>query len=79
MDPSAFTWRRWRTRFRTDEAVAEEQGADGHAPDATSAEVGVPSDNVGFEGRPLRSRVESGYGSGVVGGSGWSGWSGMGS
>jgi hypothetical protein len=77
MDESAFTLRRWRERFKTDQRVVAEQLEDGHAPDATSDEVGVPHDNIGFEGRPMRSGPKgNGQGSGDPFSSGWAGWGG---
>jgi hypothetical protein len=78
MDPTAFTLRRWLDRFKTEERVVAEQRAEGRVPDATLDEVGAPIDNVGFEGRPLRSRGGNGYGSGDPSSPGWVGWGGHG-
>jgi hypothetical protein len=69
-----FSLRRWKARFRGDDP--EPQRDYRHAPDATVDEVGGAPDNVGFHGRPLRSRDGNGQGSGDPSSSGWSGWSG---
>ena len=53
--------------------MAAEQRAAGLTPDATLDEVGTPIDNVGFDGRPLRSRGGSGYGSDDPSSPGWVG------
>jgi hypothetical protein len=44
------------------------------APDATVDEVGVPHENVGFDGHPIRCKVENGYGTGDPSSGGWAGW-----
>lgn len=49
----------------SEEAVRREKLSDGRDPDATVDEVGVPGDDVGFDGSPLRSRGGTGYGTGV--------------
>jgi hypothetical protein len=69
-------WRasRIRRRFMTEATVLDEKTADGRAPDATVDEVGVPGVNEGFDGRPLRSRGENGYGTGDPNSPGWAGW-----
>ncbi len=78
-----YTWRgsRWRRRFMSESAVRQEEithGLDpddgGQAPDATVDEVGVPHENVGFDGHPIRSKVENGYGTGDPSSGGWAGW-----
>lgn len=74
MDTTAFTLRRWLDRFKTEERVAAEQRATGRAPDATLDEVGTPIDNIGFDGRSLRSKGGNGYGSGAPSSPGWAGW-----
>jgi hypothetical protein len=58
----------------SEEAVRAQEIADGRVPDATIDEVGVPRDNVGFDGRPIRSMGENGYGSGDPSSPGWAGW-----
>lgn len=72
---------RWRRHFMNASAVRSEEIADGlaadgtgRARDATVDEVGVPHDNVGFDGRPIRSKVENGYGTGDPSSGGWAGW-----
>jgi hypothetical protein len=69
-------WRgsRWRRRIMSEAAVRDEELADGRAPDATVDEVGVPGDDVGFDGRPIRSTVGNGYGTGDPSSPGWAGW-----
>jgi hypothetical protein len=69
-------WRRsrLRRRFMSERSVVAEELARGHAPDATVDEVGAARDNVGFDGRPLRSKSRSGYGTGDPSGPGWAGW-----
>lgn len=74
MDPSAFTWRRWRRRFMSEQAVQDEERAEGRAPDATVDEVGAAGDNVGFDGEPIHSKVSNGYGTGDPSSPGWAGW-----
>ncbi|MCW2993307.1 MAG: hypothetical protein JWQ18_802 [Conexibacter sp.] len=70
-----FSLERWRSRFRSDAAVAEEERAAGRAADATADEVGVPARPVGFDGRPMHGEdVGNGQGTGDVGGPGWAGW-----
>jgi len=76
MDETAFTFRRWRRRFASEETVVAEQRAAGHAPDATADEVGVPKDNVGFEGRPMKAMKGNGNGTGDPFSSGFAGWGG---
>jgi hypothetical protein len=78
MDSTAFTLRRWLDRFKTEERVVAEQRAEGRVPDATLDEVDTPIDDVGFDGRPLRSRGGSGYGSDNPSSPGWVGWYGGG-
>lgn len=78
MDPTAFTLRRWLDRFKTEERVVAEELAEGRVPDATLDEVGTPIDNVGFDGRSLRSKGGSGAGSGDPSSPGWAGWGGHG-
>jgi hypothetical protein len=56
-----------------------EQRAERRAPNATLDDVSTPIDNVGFDGRPLRSKGGNGYGSGDPSSSGWAGWGGHGS
>jgi hypothetical protein len=70
------TWRRsrWRRRFMGEAAVLGQDLADGRAPDATVDEVDVPDENVGFDGRPIRSKLDNGYGTGNPNSSGWAGW-----
>lgn len=65
----------------TESAVRSEEIADalapddgGRAPDATVDDVGIPPDNVGFDGHPIHSRVENGYGTGDPSSGGWAGW-----
>ena len=62
----AEAWRasRLRRRFMSEAAVLNEERAEGRTPDATVDEVGAAGANVGFDGRPIRSRVENGYGTG---------------
>jgi hypothetical protein len=69
-------WRtsRLRRRFMSESAVLSEELAAGRAPDATVDDVGAAGENVGFDGRPLRSKVESGYGTGDPSSPGWAGW-----
>jgi hypothetical protein len=55
-------------------AVLEEEIADGRAPDATVDEVGVPRENEGFDGHPLRPHGGNGYGTGDPNSPGWAGW-----
>lgn len=77
MDETAFTFRRWRARFKSDERILREQQAEGQTPDATSEQVGVPHENVGFTGRPMRSGPKgNGQGTGDPFSSGWAGWGG---
>jgi hypothetical protein len=70
----AFDPRRWRRRFKSEDEVAEEARAAGRAPDATVDEVGSAGDNVGFDGRPIRSAPGNGQGSDQPLGPGWAGW-----
>lgn len=72
----AEAWRasRLRRRFMSEAAVLDEEIGDGRAPDATVDEVGVPGENEGFDGHPIRSRVQTGYGTGDPSGPGWAGW-----
>jgi hypothetical protein len=65
---------RWRDRFKSDTRVAAEQRAAGRAPDATADEVGVARDNVGWSGRPLRSRGGNGPSTGSPASPDWPGW-----
>ena len=69
-------WRkaRWRRRFMGETAVRAEQLADGRSPDATVDQVGVPGDDVGFDGRPIHSKPGNGYGTGDPSSPGWAGW-----
>ncbi len=67
---------RWRARFRSEAKVREDALAEGGVPDATVDEVGAAADNAGFEGRPIRSRVGNGQGSGDPRSGGWAGWAG---
>jgi hypothetical protein len=62
-----FDLRRWRQRFRGEQAIRDEAIAEGRAPDATVDEVG---------GAPQREGDDpgNGYGTGTVGGPGWAGW-----
>lgn len=55
-----FNLKRWRSRFRSEDKVLRASMESGKAPDATIDEVGTPSDNVGFTGRPIRSRTGNG-------------------
>lgn len=57
-----------------EQAVVAEALAQGHTPDATVDEVGAAPDNVGFDGRPIRSKTGNGYGTGDPAGPGWAGW-----
>ena len=70
-----FDPRRWRSRFRTEEAVRDEALTEGHAPDASVDEVGEAPPKAGFDGHALEDDQGSGYGTGTVGGPGWAGWS----
>jgi hypothetical protein len=74
VDTTAFTLRRWLDRFKTEERVVAEQRSTGREPDATLDEVGAPMDNLGFDGRPLRSMGGTGHGSGDPSSPGWAGW-----
>lgn len=65
---------RWRDRFKSDRRVAAEQRAAGRAPDATADEVGAPRDNVGWSGRPLRSRAGNGPSTDGPSSPNWPGW-----
>jgi len=65
---------RWRDRFKSDARVTAEQHAAGRTPDATVDEVGAPRDNVGWSGRPLRSRAGNGPSTGSPSSSDWPGW-----
>lgn len=69
-------WRssRLRRRFMSEDAVLDEELAEGRAPDATVDEVGVPGVDHGFSGDPIRSRVDTGHGSGDPNSPGWAGW-----
>jgi hypothetical protein len=69
-------WResRLRRRFMPERAVVAEALAQGHTPDATVDEVGAAGDNIGFDGRPIRSKTGNGYGTGDPAGPGWAGW-----
>jgi hypothetical protein len=70
----AFDLRRWRRRFKSDDAVAAEARASGRAPDATIEEVGSAGDATGFDGKPIRSAAGNGQGSDQPAGPGWAGW-----
>jgi hypothetical protein len=72
-------WRssRLRRRFMSESAVRAEALADHRAPDATVDEVGVPGEDIGFDGSPMRSRLQNGYGTGDPSSPGWAGWSGQ--
>jgi hypothetical protein len=74
MDESAFTFRRWRDRFKSDERVAADQRAGGRAPDATVDDVDVPGENTGWSGRPLRSKGGNGPSTGSPSSPDWPGW-----
>jgi hypothetical protein len=65
-----FDLRRWRERFRSDQAIREESLAAGRTPDATADEVGSAPPREGFSGQ----LGPNGQGSGDVGGPGWAGW-----
>jgi len=69
-------WRssRLRRRFMSEESVLREESVDGRVADATVDEVGKPGVNQGFDGHPIRSRLESGHGSGDPNSPGWAGW-----
>lgn len=66
---------RWRHRFDSEAQVLADALAAGRAPDATVDEVGVPGEDVGFDGHtPLRSSTTNGYGTGDPSSPGWAGW-----
>jgi hypothetical protein len=67
----AFSWRRWRTRFDGDAGARNRAIAEGRAPDASIEEVGAAKDNVGFDGRPIKSKTGNGQGSDNPAGMGW--------
>jgi hypothetical protein len=58
-----FSLKRWRLRFQSEQTVRQSAAVDQRTPDATVDEVGAPQDNIGFTGRPLRSRTGNGQGS----------------
>ena len=62
-----FSRRRWRERFRSEEAVQAEARAGGREPDATVDEVGKA---------PKGGRVGNGQGSGEPSSAGWADWGG---
>jgi hypothetical protein len=74
VDPTTFSFRRWLDRFKSDERVVAEQRADGRTPDATADEVGAPADNIGWDGRPIRSKAGNGSSSGNPSSPNWPGW-----
>jgi hypothetical protein len=74
VDTTAFTFRRWLDRFKTEERIVADQRSEGRVPDATLDEVGTPIDNVGFHGQPIRSKGGNGQGSDDPPSPGWAGW-----
>lgn len=62
----------------TEGAVVRESLEISRVPDATIDEVGVPGEDVGFDGSPIRSRMRTGHGTGDPSSPGWAGWSGHG-
>jgi len=75
-DPARTGRRRWFDRFKSDARVAAEQRAVGRTPDATVDEVGAPDDNIGWQGQPIRSKVENGPTSLDPSSPGWVGYAG---
>jgi hypothetical protein len=71
-------WRasRLRRRFMSEAAVRAEAIAEHRTPDATIDEVGLPGEDIGFTGSPMRSRTRNGYGTGNPSSPNWAGWSG---
>ena len=74
MDPTAFSLRRWLDRFKSDRRVMAEQRAAGRTPDATADEVGAPADNIGWNGRAIRSKAGNGSSGGKASSPDWPGW-----
>ena len=70
----AFDLRRWRQRFKSEEAIRAEAVASGQAPDATVDEVGSAPQAEGFEGTPLAGHTGNGQGTGDPFSPGWAGW-----
>ena len=58
----------------SEDAVLREELQDERIPDATVDEVGVPGENRGFEGNPIRSKSRNGYGTGDPNSPSWAGW-----
>ena len=69
-----FNLRRWRQRFRSEQAVREATEQSGRADDASVDEVGATPPPQGFSGRDLSDKVQNGHGTGVTGGPNWAGW-----
>jgi hypothetical protein len=55
-------------------AVLAEELDNDRAPDATVDQVGIPEDNIGFDGQPIQSKTGNGHGTGDPSGPGWAGW-----
>jgi hypothetical protein len=71
----AFSWTRWRRRFTSEAAVRADSIAEGRSPDATVDEVGVPHDNIGFDGHTnLSSPAGNGQGTGDPSSPSWAGY-----
>jgi glyoxylase-like metal-dependent hydrolase (beta-lactamase superfamily II) len=69
-----FQLRRWRQRFKSEDAIRAVAVAAGQAPDATVDEVGSAPRPEGFKGTPLPGHTGNGQGSGDPAGPGWAGW-----
>jgi hypothetical protein len=68
-----FDLRRWRQRFKSEEAIRAEAVASGQSPGATVDEVGSAPQPEGFEGTPLKGHAGNGHGTGDPFSPGWAG------